>query len=114
MKIKMKCRYGEVEAEVVEEEKWVYYMPLENGKDLMPEKDLELKCFKDIMDEIRDDICELEYKDELTIEDAYRMRDMLVKFTTFEEGHEMSQSGNYLFGIKEKVKKIHLTEPVDW
>ena len=112
MKIKMKCRYGEVEAEVVEEEKWVYYLPLENG-DLVPWKIDKLMCFERIMDEIRDEINDLEYRD-LTIEDAYRMRDMLVKFTTLEEELEMMQGGNYVFGIKEKVKKIHLTEPIDW
>lgn len=98
----------------IEEEKNVYYSLMENGQDLKPETEVHLEAYEDLLIENLDKFNEIYGKEELTLDDAKVMYDILNKLYTQHEYFDMSSTGNYTFCIREQVKKYRLKEKVDW
>lgn len=112
--MKVECNFGEVEVISTEEEKNVYYSLMENGQDLKPETEVHLEGYVSLLDENMDKFNAIYGKEELTIDDAKVMYDILNKLYDMHEYNDMSSHGNYTFCMRELVKEYRLKEKVDW
>lgn len=112
--MKIRSRLGEVEVISSEEEKMVAYSLLENGKDLKRTTDVQLEGYQKLLDEHLDKFNEIYRKDNLTLEDAKVMYDILDKIYTMHEYNDNSLGGGYTFYVNEIVKKYSFKEKVDW
>lgn len=73
----MLSRFGEVEVNITEEVKSVCYLLTENGKDLERFSDLTLEEYQNTLDKHLDSFNKIYSKDELSLEDAKVMFDIL-------------------------------------
>ncbi len=111
----MLSRFGEVEVNITEEVKSVCYLLTENGKDLERFSDLALEEYQNTLDKHLDSFNKIYSKDELSLENAKVMFDILNElYTLHEENAYILYQSNYLFRTNEKVKKYSLKEKVDW
>lgn len=87
----------------------------ENGKDLGRFSDLAFEEYQNTLDKHLDSFQKIYSKDELSLEDAKVMFDILNElYTLHEENAYILYQSNYLFRTYEKVKKYSLKEKVDW
>lgn len=112
--MKAKWKFGEVEVISTDEEKNVYYSLMENGQDLKPETEVHLEGYENILTENLHKFNDIYGKEELTLDDAKVMYDILNKLYDLLEYFEMSSHGNYTFCMRELVKEYRLKEKVDW